>query len=477
MKCSLILLMSAFSFASLAQTNNAEIIIDFKNKNFITPLEKTLRKSDWVYLTIKDIPTGNYKVSINKTDSFINVGKQPALFDVFNFGTGFNSLLTGLSAYTSYAVTKDLDVEELKREKSKPFKEKGNLKTYGIDEPGMVSIKTDPTSKLYFLITKMRKQIFDFHFGFRDEILDAADKLKYEVDLNGKYDTLKLRLNGESIIKKKLYKEKELEQLFLTYYDAILQIQEYAVLKSHPALITGDSMIVSYKRNFNLFINKFDSSFNRMVISTIYKQLSKPKPDTFFTSFPYKIQGDITKFDISITAIDPVKTPQSYTSTIELNKYPNRILSFTTGVFLSGLKNMDYAIVTNVKPNQANPSLADTSFSIQQENNNTISTGINALVHIGTYFGDHNEKGAFLAFGPGLTLEKNPQVRLLLGGGFMFGRTNKLTLSFGWAGGSVKRLSSSYNESASYKAAPKEIIRDQFKSSWFASIGYSIFNK
>ena len=169
--------------------------------------------------------------------------------------------------------------------------------------------------------------------------------------------------------------------------------------------------------------------------------------------------------------------PQSYTSTIELNKYPNRILSFTTGVFLSGLKNMDYAIVTNVKANQTNPSQPDSSYSIQQENNNTVSTGINALVHIGIYFDDHNEKGAFLAFGPGLTLEKNPQVRLMLGGGLMFGRTNKLALSLGWAGGSVKRLSNSYNESASYKAAPKEIIRDQFKSSWFVSIGYSIFNK
>jgi len=59
----------------------------------------------------------------------------------------------------------------------------------------------------------------------------------------------------------------------------------------------------------------------------------------------------------------------------------------------------------------------------------------------------------------------------------MFGRTNKLALSFGWNGGFVKRLSSNHNLNQSYNPAPNDIVRDQFKGGGFISLGYSIFGK
>ena len=453
------------------------IKIDFDKKTVELPHKDTLKKRKDVQVVIVNLPMSAYKVSINKTDSFISAGTPPPMFSVLSFGDGFNSLLAGLSGYTIsnagnlVVTTKDFKINN------------GNniLGFIGTDETKGESFDSllqlaciGPVNLHKDKLTAMRKTVFDFHFNFRDKVIRKTDQLIYQYNLNS-LTAEKFKSDAESIITERYNLEKDLETKYKDYYDKILPYYT-AVTKCIP-LAAADSMLTSYKKTFFQFLNKYDTTFNETLIAKVYKQLNS-KPVTTFTSLPYQLKADLTKFSIDITGIDPVKTPQSYNTVVELEKHPNRLWSFTSGVFVSKLINHDFSIRTNVQPNAQNPLKKDTlNYSILQEQNNKVSAGINALMHIGTYFGDQKEVGAYLAIGPGLTLEKTPQVRAFIGAGLMFGRTNKLALSFGWTGGLVKRLTTNYNLSDNYNPAPADITRDRFKGGGFISLGYSILGK
>lgn len=459
------------------------IEIDFATKAVKTPKTNELKALKEVQIVVKNLPTKAYKVSINKTDSFISTGTPPPLFNVLSFGDGFNSLLAGLSGYTiRTAGTLITDNKEVKK------KSGSNIQGFLRQDDDKETDKTDSVYDILLqyacinslkksmpVIKNMRRSVFDFHYSFRDKIIRKTDSLIYRYNL-GTINAEDFKAEADLIIRSRLDQEKFLETEFNKYYDTILP--EYTSVTKCIPLAAADSMLTSYKKSFSLFLNKYDTTFNEVLIAKVYKQLKAPAPETVFTSLPYLLKSDLTKFSIEITGIDPAKNPQPYNTTVELEKHPNRLWSFTSGVFVSGLVNHDFSIRTNVQPNAQNPLKYDTlNYSILKEENNNISAGINALMHIGGYIGEQNEVGAYLAFGPGLTLEKTPQVRVFIGAGLMFGRTNKLALSFGWSGGLVKRLTTNYNLSDNYNPAPADITRDRFKGGGFISLGYSIFGK
>jgi hypothetical protein len=468
---------------SLTAESQTEVKIDFSNKAVTLPSKDQLKKEgETVQIKIINLPTNNYKVSINKTDSVLSVGTPPTLFGVLSFGDGFNSLLAGLTGYSIRNAGVVMTTPDTKKDgstKSTKFMAldggQGELKTTLPVDFFTQSNCEQSVQNIMPTIKAMRKTIFDFHFKFRDEIVKKADNLIYQYNLGTAVPST-FKSDAETLIQKRLQFEREIESDFQTYYDDILPKYD-AVTKCIP-LATADSMLTAYKKGFSQFLNKFDTTFNETLIAKVYKQLSTPAPSTEFISLPYTIKGDITKFAIDISGIDATKTPQSYNTTIELNKHPNRLWAFTTGVFVSGLKNDEYSILTHVQPNATNPVKVDTlNYSIVKEKNNGVSAGINALMHFGGYFDNSSEVGGFVTFGPGLTLEKSPQVRVMLGAGLLFGRNNKFALSGGWTGGPVKRLSGNYNLQDTYNPAPNDVTRDQFKGNWFASLGYALFGK
>jgi hypothetical protein len=472
-----------FILLLISGSGYAQIKIDFSKKTIEVPSREKLQQQKEVQIIVENIPTTAYKVSINKTDSFVSAGTPPPMFNTLNFGDGFNSLLSGLAGYTIRNAGNMLaNTTELKKEKKKDDKEfklfdfeQETFKDESVLDFFSQRVCVDSVNYILPRIKEMRKKVFDFHFQFRDDVIRKAEKLMYDVNLN-RTDSTSFKTTAEGIINDRFKLEKELETSYREYYDDILP-KYTAVTKCIP-LAAADSMLTSYKKSFFQFLNKFDTTFNEALIVKVFKQLKAPAPVTTFTSLPYRLKGDITKFTIDISGTDPAKTPQSYNTVVELEKHPNRLWSFTSGVFISNLVNHDFSILTNVRPNAQNPLKNDTlNYSILQEKNNRISAGINALMHIGGYFDEGKETGAYLAFGPGLTLEKTPQVRAFIGAGFMFGRTNKLALSFGWTGGLVKRLSSNYSLNKTYTPAPADITRDRFKGGGFVSLSYSILGK
>ena len=453
------------------------VTVDFETKNIATPTKHQLRTADWVKLKIIHLPTSIYKVSIDKADTVIKVGPAPALFSVLSFGDGFNSLLAGLAgssvrAFSKMDQYKALEPGTITLETSKYF----SLDRVSIDGSmqALERVTSSGDKKATMkLITDMRSTVFNFHYKFRDDVIKALDKLAYRVSLST-INAVDFKSDAEAIISKRLGYDKELESSYQTYYNEILP--QYDDVVENIGLRAGDSMLTAYKKGFVAYLDKFDTTFNEALIAKVYNNLNSPGAPDFFVSLPYRLKGDITKLKLDVNGIDAAKTPQSYNTTIELERYPNRLWAFTTGVFVSGLRSNDFAMVTNLKENAANPGKLDTvNYSIIEEQNNKVSVGITALMNVGGYFGN-SEVGGFASFGPGLSLEKTPQFRLLLGGGLLFGRNNKISISGGMIFGPVKRLSGNYNLTNTYSPAPIDITRDKFDKSWYAALAYSLFN-
>ncbi|GAB3024119.1 hypothetical protein GCM10027051_30850 [Niabella terrae] len=444
------------------------IVINFKTKSVTVP--RINKKTRNIWLKVTDLPTDQYKITINKTDSFFRAGNSPSLFSVLSFGEGFNSILAGLTAYSVNSLTPSIPSSLLTGgdrdliDKFLPNRPADQCKGANAD-----LVKN--------LILAMRSEVFHFHYRFRDQVITPADQLIYRVETGTEKDSKSFQSAAEKILEKRLQMDQELEQIYVNYYDSLLQPAMYSTAKSCPAFQVGDSMLTVYKKQFNLFLNRFDTSFNRTLIAKLYNKL-KAKPTQEFVSLPYKLHGDLTSFEVGINPVNPEKNFQAYNTTIELEKRPDQLLSFTSGVFISGLTHDAFAIKANLAASTTTPGKMDTlNYSIISENSNRVSAGINALLHYGGYFRTQNELGYFIAFGPGLTLEKNPQLRISLGTGLMLGRNNKLALSFGVMAGSVARLSKAYQLDEPYYSAPTAITRDRFATSWFLSLGYALFDQ
>lgn len=457
----------------------AQIKIDFAKKAIEVPDKDSLQNLKEVQVIVENIPAGAYKISINKTDSFVSAGTPPALFGVLSYGEGFNSLLAGLSGYAvKTAGNLMINPTEVKKINDKNIK---GIRP--IDDPEVKDSVSDillqfackySQDEIMPEIKNMRKKVFNLHYKFKDSVIRKTDSLIYLYNLKAiKADRFKQE--ADIIIQSRYRIEKEVETTYMGYYDFILPL--YTSVSKCIPLATADSMLSAYKKSFFQFLDKYDSTFNETLIAKVYNQMRARSIDTFY-SLPYRLKADITSFAIDITGVDAAKTPQSYSTEIILDKHPNRLWSFTSGVFMSKLVNHDFSILTNVRPNSLDPTKIDTlNYSILQETNNKMSIGINALMHIGTYFNEESGNALYLTFGPGLTLEKTPQVRAFIGAGLMLGRTNKLALSFGWTGGLVKRLSSNYSLDKTYTPAPADITRDRFKGGGFFSLGYSLWGK
>ncbi|MGJ7030025.1 hypothetical protein [Niabella hirudinis] len=470
----LLFIFSSAIFVRKALAQSPQIIkIDFNKKTVDPPTKDQLRKAEKVQIQIVNLPVNAYTISINKKDSMISAGATPEMFSILNYGSSFAGLLGGLSG----SLVRTVD-EKIIREQAALSALMQIFAHQGIPNDDQIQMllelkqREDKTpenrdKKIGKTIEKMRDSLFNFHFKFRDNVIKRADRLLYLVDTGG-IDQKNFEVEAQAIIAKRLALEKDLEIQYLHYYNTVLP--QYAKIRSDIGLSSGDSMLTAYKKNFSQFLAQFDSSFNESLIAKIYNQLAPKPATTDFLSLPYLLKTDISKFEIDITGKDPAKALQNYSTVIELNKRPNLLWSFTTGLYLSGLRSTNYSIYTNVTDKGDT-----TGYNIREEKNNNMGVGLAALLHYGYYFSEASNLGVFASFGPGLSFENTPRPRILIGAGLMIGKNNKLAISGGWIGGSVKEISASYNLKANYNPAPKDLLADKFKGSWYFSLGYSLW--
>lgn len=148
----------------------------------------------------------------------------------------------------------------------------------------------------------------------------------------------------------------------------------------------------------------------------------------------------------------------------------NLLYGFGAGFFVDWLKD-------DVYTNKAQyPDSANTKYKVVKENTPSIGKyGIMATVNGGFYLGNSYYFIHFFA-GPGLTVETKLQPRLLLGGGFGWGNTNRFSVNGGFSIGQVQRISNAIDTPTTtynYSLPQTNLYYTKVAAAGFVSINYT----
>lgn len=321
---------------------------------------------------------------------------------------------------------------------------------------------------------KMRADLLEHYFEYKEKVVQKADKLMLDYRLNVVTTCADFQTQANAIITDKSKLIKALEQKYLTYFDSTLP--QYDLIIKTVSLSKADSMIQKYRKEFYTIADKIDSAFGNTLIGNVCDQI-KANSINEFISLPYSVNGDLVKLDIKIEPLEPTKNPQPYNTIINLPNKRSTFWGFSTGVYMSGLgkKAESWSWKTNIQQSSSNPPKYDTlNYSLTKEENGKTEIGISALLHVGCFIKKLPEVGIQFAFGPGLSMESKPKPRILIGAGLIIGKRNQLMITGGWIGGPVKVLSSAYDPAKVYPSAPNDITKDRFNKAGFVSLSYSI---
>lgn len=176
------------------------------------------------------------------------------------------------------------------------------------------------------------------------------------------------------------------------------------------------------------------------------------------------------KLTISRRATEEDNKPSfKYETEFLLPRLPHTVSGIGTGFYADGLVNDNPVVVhaRNVVGNDA--------YTIEEDQSNKVSTGISGLTYLGWRIG---EQYSFLgiALGAGLSIEKAPKPRVMIGAAGVFGDTRRLIVSAGYTLGNVRRVSDAYKGKV-FQTEPSGFTRDVLKGSFFFSLSYSILGQ
>lgn len=241
------------------------------------------------------------------------------------------------------------------------------------------------------------------------------------------------------------------------------------LIKEDATLRVADSLTRISNKELVQSIGAFDTTFTYAKFETILAQLINLNKENFkYTSLPTQIKSDITKVDLSITPWNNSSNLSSYKASWQFPAIQKSYFNFSTNFYFSGLHDENYFAEQHIN------APGDTSYSINQESTGKVEVGITALLHYGWYFANKSNGSFHLTFGPGLSIKKNPQPRLLAGIGVGIGRKNKILMSTGVIVGEVQRLRKYYQSNRTVQFSPTDLTTNVLKPNIFISVGYSI---
>ena len=147
-------------------------------------------------------------------------------------------------------------------------------------------------------------------------------------------------------------------------------------------------------------------------------------------------------------------------------------LSFSTGLFCTGLYNEAYTYTPTLKKGSK---LDIDYYTITDENITPLTLGFNSLAHFTTQIGGL-QTGVHLGFG--IPIEKKLNVYGFYGISFPFGNKERIILNIGGVSGMANRLSNGTSTDQQFKDITKEIpLVRKLAHSWSISLTFNFYNK
>jgi hypothetical protein len=141
-----------------------------------------------------------------------------------------------------------------------------------------------------------------------------------------------------------------------------------------------------------------------------------------------------------------------------------------SGFFIDWLQDEKYAN----KP--VDPLNTNTQYILVKENNASSNKyGVFSTINVGRYWNSNEKFFTQLMVGPGITIEKNAQPRLLIGLGIGGGDQHQISLNGGLAFGQVQKLSNAFDLKQNYAVAQENIYFTSIGVKPFIAVNY-VFN-
>ncbi|WP_028376163.1 hypothetical protein [Leeuwenhoekiella sp. MAR_2009_132] len=438
-----------------------KIILDYDKKNSYR-LPKKIKKGDLYQIYVANINLNRYRISINSKDSTYNT-------EALNLPT-FDSLpldaLSGLVASFNNAeqIIKELeqkDSSEVKNNKQEiqiPQEKFDTLVKYNqqVLANDAAKLKQSLTifdnlkSRLY--TARLDQIASEYTTSFSDTLL-YYNSQKIITILN---DSLALNLSQINLHLKE-YKEKLNDKQLIIFLSKV----ENKVEKELSEKIKNDYDKLISGTNKLLDATTADKIYN-LIAPIIF--LNKRN---YFKSFPIQFNGDQT--EITVT-----KSPRDTTGILDTEEikfsfpiFKSRdYYSVGTSFYYSNLKNDRYSVIANAKNDST------TIYNVVDEGRISGEFGISVNFRYGFKLDKSRKLGAHIAFGPGLSIEKDLRPRLLTGLGFSYGEKHNLVLDFGGIFGYVERKSKALDFTKDYVEPPQTTITN-LESSGYISLGYT----
>lgn len=189
-----------------------------------------------------------------------------------------------------------------------------------------------------------------------------------------------------------------------------------------------------------------------------------------YISMPFQYNGGEGKITIALVPTESGSRLPSYSSAYKFPAPSCTYWGITGGAYAAGLYSEAFSTSTATSI-IGGDTLA--TYSLVDEDVKRYEIGVYSLLTVGWNLGVNSPVGFHFVVGPGVGIAEKVRARMLLGGGFSFGREHSIVVNGGVMAGYVDRRSAAFAKDGPYSApADKPITVAKLDESWFVSLGY-----
>ena len=444
-----------------------EIVLDLKDPKGIAPEEiakyNAIGSGDFFRLRIENVNTYLYDVSVVNEDIYRDQELPESLLELVDFG-GLKSALSNLNSVSEVVRTFVPESE-----------------TSGLRPTDLENVKTPDELASYLKRTEGRYAIFYEELGRIHQ--DAGVLFTAAVDMQRRMSTLQIEASEayptEEEVASALQSFKEVkgraetqESILQNYYQNFTAITEG--LKSVISKDTDLKASVASIKNTHEGLIKANRVLSEQFSAESYSEFTAAmlaisnNLGRSYTTLPLQRYGDVNELVITLKPRDKNTKLSGYTTTLRIPDIEKSFWGVSSGFYLTDNPERNLSIVERFENGEAR-------YDFIEEDTASPELGINAMIRYGRRFGDVLDTPAFwhLGFGAGLSIDQKFKPRLMAGGGFAFGRSNKVLIDVGAIHMYYDTLSKAYTMEGN-ATLPENFLVNTTKVQPYFSIGYLI---
>lgn len=190
-----------------------------------------------------------------------------------------------------------------------------------------------------------------------------------------------------------------------------------------------------------------------------------------YTSMPIQYMGGDATVQINVDAHDPKTGLPGYSTELRFPVQKPAYGGLTTSFYVGGLYDEAYSVKKTTTAPTPPDTVATTTYSLVEENPGKLEFGAAAFLTLGGKCKDERWGYQFVV-GPGISIADKVKPRLLMGGGFSYGKKHMLLVNGGGIAGYVQRQANVYKSATTFSEKPENVTVAQLKANWFVSLGY-----